>query len=320
MRHGAGGRTGRARRSASRRRRPFGGVWQMSFVSERETYGFAAAPFQERRRTLSFSFADWMTGTTRWEVGLARERWPDGPATGVLAGARYQTIDDRFVGGRAERRSGTIAAPSGWRRPASNGARRPATKARCCWPGRRPASPARERRFCHGAAQGPDRAATNCFGRTRCCTTASFATRCSGAGWSAAAWSGGDGARRSNACCASLRRSSSTSRAPTMCRVRRSSRARRRRRGAAPRHSRCGCAADRCCRRRARWKVGFLSRVDAIALISSGDSRSQRAFTGGPGGPHRLSQQPTRKAASQVRAESGIYLEVSPWTLTLALL
>ncbi len=75
---------------------PFGGVWEMAFVNERETYGFAVAPFEERRRTLSFSFADWMTGTTRWETGLAHERWPDGPATGVMAGARYQTIDDRF--------------------------------------------------------------------------------------------------------------------------------------------------------------------------------------------------------------------------------
>jgi hypothetical protein len=75
---------------------PFGGVWEMSFVDERETYGVAAQPFQERRRTLSFSFADWMTGTARWEAGLTREEWPDGPATGVLAAVRYQTIDDRF--------------------------------------------------------------------------------------------------------------------------------------------------------------------------------------------------------------------------------
>ena len=75
---------------------PFGGILEMSFVSERETYGFAAAPFEEGRRTLSLSFADWMTGTARWEMGLVSERWPDGLATGVLAGARYQTIDDRL--------------------------------------------------------------------------------------------------------------------------------------------------------------------------------------------------------------------------------
>jgi hypothetical protein len=75
---------------------PFGGIWEMSFVNERESYGSAAAPFQERRRTLSLTFADWLTGTTRWHVGLAHERWPDGPATGVLGGARYQTIDDRL--------------------------------------------------------------------------------------------------------------------------------------------------------------------------------------------------------------------------------
>jgi hypothetical protein len=75
---------------------PFGGVWELSFVDERETYGFAAAPFQERRRTLSFSFTDWMTGTARWEAGLKREEWPDGPATGVLAGVQYRTLDDRL--------------------------------------------------------------------------------------------------------------------------------------------------------------------------------------------------------------------------------
>ena len=67
-RRGAGGRTGRARSLGLAAPAPFGGVWEMSFVNERETYGVAAEPFQERRRTLSFSFADWMTGTTRWEV------------------------------------------------------------------------------------------------------------------------------------------------------------------------------------------------------------------------------------------------------------
>ena len=75
---------------------PFGGIWELSFADERETYGFATAPFQERRRTLSFSLADWMTGTARWEAGLTREEWPDGQATGVSAGVRYQTIEDRF--------------------------------------------------------------------------------------------------------------------------------------------------------------------------------------------------------------------------------
>ena len=75
---------------------PFGGVWQLGFVNERETYGFEAVPFQQERRTLSFSYADWMTGTVRWELGMTRERWPEGPATGVMAGTRYQSLDDRF--------------------------------------------------------------------------------------------------------------------------------------------------------------------------------------------------------------------------------
>jgi hypothetical protein len=75
---------------------PFGGVWALSFVDERETYGLATAPVQERRRTLSFSLADWVAGTARWEAGLTREEWADGPATGLLAGVRYQTLDDRF--------------------------------------------------------------------------------------------------------------------------------------------------------------------------------------------------------------------------------
>ena len=76
---------------------PFGGVWEVAFVDERETYGFATSTFQEQRRALAFSFADWITGTARWEAGVRREEWPDGAATGVSAGLRLQTLDDRFA-------------------------------------------------------------------------------------------------------------------------------------------------------------------------------------------------------------------------------
>jgi hypothetical protein len=75
---------------------PFGGVWAIGFVNERETYGDAAT-FQQERHTLSFSYADWLTGTTRWEAGATREEWPAGPATGVMGGIRYQSLDDRFT-------------------------------------------------------------------------------------------------------------------------------------------------------------------------------------------------------------------------------
>ena len=74
---------------------PFGGVWSLGFVNERETYGAPAV--QEERRTLSFSYADWLTGTTRWEAGVTSEEWPDGRTSGVTGGVRYQTLNDRFA-------------------------------------------------------------------------------------------------------------------------------------------------------------------------------------------------------------------------------
>jgi hypothetical protein len=75
---------------------PFGGVWSLGFVRERETYGDGPG-FQQQRRTVSFSYADWLTGTTRWEAGLTSEEWPDGRASGVTGGVRYQTLNDRFA-------------------------------------------------------------------------------------------------------------------------------------------------------------------------------------------------------------------------------
>jgi hypothetical protein len=75
---------------------PFGGVWALGFVNERETYGDATV-FEQERRTLSFSYADWLTGTARWEVGASSEAWPSGRATGVMAGVGYQSLGDRFA-------------------------------------------------------------------------------------------------------------------------------------------------------------------------------------------------------------------------------
>jgi hypothetical protein len=75
---------------------PFGGVWEIAFVNERETYGRETSLLQQQRRTVSLSFADWATGTIRWEAGIMREQWPGDPATGGLAGIRYQTMDDRL--------------------------------------------------------------------------------------------------------------------------------------------------------------------------------------------------------------------------------
>jgi predicted double-glycine peptidase len=81
---------------------PFGGTWQVSAADEHESYGSAAATFQERRRTLSVGAADWLTASVKWEVGVLAERWPTGSGAGAIAALRYQASDDRFMaGGRA---------------------------------------------------------------------------------------------------------------------------------------------------------------------------------------------------------------------------
>ena len=74
---------------------PFGGTLSVSAVTERETFGTGAG-FRERRGTLALSASDWLTGRVRWELSATREQWPARIVTGLTAGLRYQTLDDRF--------------------------------------------------------------------------------------------------------------------------------------------------------------------------------------------------------------------------------
>ena len=75
---------------------PFGWTLGLSAVVERETFGEGTG-FQERRRIVSVSASDWLTGRIRWEVAASHERWPGRTATGFTGGLRYQTIDDRLA-------------------------------------------------------------------------------------------------------------------------------------------------------------------------------------------------------------------------------
>jgi hypothetical protein len=75
---------------------PFGGTLGLSAVVERETFGEGTG-FQQRRRIVTVSASDWLTGRIRWEVAGSHERWPGRTATGLTGGLRYQTVDDRFT-------------------------------------------------------------------------------------------------------------------------------------------------------------------------------------------------------------------------------
>jgi hypothetical protein len=80
---------------------PFGGTWRLSGADERESYGAGPEFTEERRRTVSFGAADWLTATVHWDAELRAERWPSSTAVGVLGAVRYQSRDDRLaVGGR----------------------------------------------------------------------------------------------------------------------------------------------------------------------------------------------------------------------------
>jgi predicted double-glycine peptidase len=80
---------------------PFGGTWRLSGEDERESYGAGPEFTEERRRSVSFGAADWLTAAVHWDAELRAERWPSSTAVGILGGMRYQSRDDRLaVGGR----------------------------------------------------------------------------------------------------------------------------------------------------------------------------------------------------------------------------
>jgi hypothetical protein len=84
---------------------PFGGVWSLEVAGERQSYGAVAAglqtreavPVSERRRGVTLTASDWITGTTRWEAQAAVERWPAGTATSFAAGVEQRLWTDQVL-------------------------------------------------------------------------------------------------------------------------------------------------------------------------------------------------------------------------------
>lgn len=69
------------------------GLWQLGVAWERQTYALPTGTMQDDRRHASFSFGDWRTANTRYQVGAALDRWNSG-ATYVSIAAE---IEKRFA-------------------------------------------------------------------------------------------------------------------------------------------------------------------------------------------------------------------------------
>lgn len=75
--------------------RRLGNVWRLEAFDERQTYG-AAMVIIENRRSVSFSVADWTSGSQRWEAIVGADRWNDlGAALRFGAGLQHRLFDDR---------------------------------------------------------------------------------------------------------------------------------------------------------------------------------------------------------------------------------
>jgi hypothetical protein len=75
---------------------PFGGVWSVNGVVERQSYGITGSEIRERRRTVSLTLADWISGVTRIKGGAALDRWDDDTTASVNGG-----IEQVFANGLA---------------------------------------------------------------------------------------------------------------------------------------------------------------------------------------------------------------------------
>jgi hypothetical protein len=76
---------------------PFGGVWAVQFVAERQAYGPAESRVDERRRFVALSASDWLPGGTRWEARASVERWGAGVGSTVSAGLDQVLFTDRLT-------------------------------------------------------------------------------------------------------------------------------------------------------------------------------------------------------------------------------
>jgi hypothetical protein len=73
---------------------PFGGIWSLDALMERETYGLPGSEITERRHGVSLTLSDWISGVTRIEGGAAFDRWEDDATASLAAG-----VEQTFAGG-----------------------------------------------------------------------------------------------------------------------------------------------------------------------------------------------------------------------------
>ncbi len=111
---------------------PFGGVWGVSFLDERQSYGVAGGVSEESRRQAEVHVSNWTLSGFRWEGAVAMDRFGD---PGVASASRAITasgslqrrvLDDRaFVEARAglwggQLASWTFAVGAEWRSTTHN--------------------------------------------------------------------------------------------------------------------------------------------------------------------------------------------------------
>lgn len=75
---------------------PFGGIWGVELVDDRQTYGAPQSEVAERRRRVALQLGDWSSGVTAWEGTLGLERWPEGTAAAMSGGLRRHLAGDRL--------------------------------------------------------------------------------------------------------------------------------------------------------------------------------------------------------------------------------
>lgn len=77
---------------------PIGGVWSVLGVGETQTYGDVESSVAERRRGLSLTASDWLTGSIRLQGAVSLDRWSDGLTTSVSGGVGSSFHDGRGIG------------------------------------------------------------------------------------------------------------------------------------------------------------------------------------------------------------------------------
>jgi hypothetical protein len=136
---------------------PFGGVWSLAVLGERQSYARQGSTFEESRRRVEFILSDWTRTGLRWEGSVALDRLREarlesGGETVAVAGAVQQRLagDRAYVEGRAgywagDVKTSTLALQAEWRSRQGNngqvwiaragGARAASSAPLALWPG-----------------------------------------------------------------------------------------------------------------------------------------------------------------------------------------